>query len=63
MRGSHGDILDEVDHRIRVRTEYHMAPTGSSHNGGHSLRDPESHAVANKSKHQIVKEAMFGPGE
>ena len=62
MRGAHGDILDQVDHRINVRTAYDTAPTGSSHNGTHRLNDVESRAVANKSRLDIMKEAMYGGG-
>lgn len=43
-----GDCLDSVDYRPQVRTEYHIAPTGSGTNGSHSLHGVESNAVANK---------------
>lgn len=41
-----------------------IAPAGSGSNGGHSLSDPQSHAVAMKNSDRlaIIKNAMFGNG-
>lgn len=57
------DVLDSIDFRPAVRTEYHQHRTSATPDSqGHSLRDPLSHAVATKSRLDIVKDAMKEQG-
>ena len=52
-----GDVLDSVDYRPQVRTEYHQhRDSATPPNGTHSLGNPESHAVSNKSRFEIIRD-------
>lgn len=52
--------LYDVDHTPGREADHTSRGSGTKPNGSHSLRDVESHAVANKSRLDIMREAMFG---